>query len=68
MRKILLKFAHFILKRYDLIPLDMKDKVLFDGKVFEIQSYTLSQDFFKTELEMKLCDCFIWVDKKGNPM
>ena len=56
MKRILLKFAHFILKKYSVIPLEMKDKVLFNGKVFEIQSWTLSQEYFKTDLEIKMCD------------
>lgn len=58
MRYLLLKFAHFILKKYGVIPLDMKDKVYFNGQIFEIQSYTLSREYFKTDLEIKLCDCF----------
>lgn len=68
MKRILLKFAHFILKKYSVIPLEMKDKVLFNGKVFEIQSWTLSQEYFKTDLEIKMCDCLKMVDKKGNPL
>ena len=66
MAKLLVKFAHFILKKYDLIPLELKDKVLFNGQVFEIQNYTLSQDFFKTSLTIKMCDCFKMVDKNGQ--
>lgn len=62
MRNLLLKFAHFILNKYDVIPLNIKDKVLFNGQVFEIQSYNLSREYFKTDLEIKLCDCF-----KFNP-
>lgn len=58
MRNLLLKLAHFILNKYDVIPLDMKDKVLYNGKVFEIQSCVLSREYFKTDLEIKLCDCF----------
>lgn len=64
MRYLLLKFAHFILKKYGVIPLDMKDKVLFNGHVFEIQSYNLSREYFKTDLEIKLCDCFKLLDKE----
>lgn len=64
MKKILLKFAHFILKKYGVIPLEMKDKVLVNGMVFEIQEWTLSQDFFKTDLEIKMCDCFQFIDSK----
>lgn len=58
MKKLLLNFAHFILKKYGIVPLEMKDKVLFNGKIFEIQEYRLSQDYFKTDLEIKMCDCF----------
>lgn len=58
MRNLLLRFAHFILKKYSVIPLDMKDKVYFKGQVFEVQSYNLSREYFKTDLEIKLCDCF----------
>lgn len=68
MKKLLLKFAHFILKKYSVIPLDLRDKVLVDGTIFEVQSYTLSREYFKTDLEMKMSDCLKWVDKKGNPM
>lgn len=64
MKKILLNIAHFILKKYGVIPLDIKDKVLYNGTIFEIQSYTLSKEFFKTDLEMRMSDCFKWVDKK----
>ena len=60
MRSLLLRFAHFILKKYSVIPLDMKDKVLYNGKIFEIQSCVLSREYFKTDLEIKLCDCFKW--------
>lgn len=62
MRNLLLKLAQFILNKYDVIPLNIKDKVLFNGQVFEIQSYNLSREYFKTDLEIKLCDCF-----KFNP-
>lgn len=65
MRNLLLKFAHFILKKYDVIPLDMKDKVLYNGQVFEIQSCVLSREYFKTNLEIKLCDCFKMGDING---
>ena len=60
MKKILLKFAHFILKKYGVIPLDMKDKVLYNGTIFEIQSCTLSREYFKTDLEVKMSDCLKW--------
>ena len=60
MRYLLLKFAHFILKKYSVIPLDMKDKVYFNGQIFEVQSYNLSREYFKTDLEIKLCNCFKW--------
>ena len=65
MKKLLLKFAHFILNKYDVIPLDMKDKVLYNGQVFEIQSCVLSREYFKTNLEIKLCDCFKMGDSNG---
>lgn len=58
MRKLLLKFAHFILKKYSVIPLEFKDKVWYEGRVFEIQSATIHREFFKTDLELKMCDCF----------
>ena len=58
MRYLLLRFAHYILKKYSIIPLAMKDKVYFKGQIFEIQSYNLSREYFKTDLEIKLCDCF----------
>lgn len=67
MKRVLLKFAHFILKKYGVIPLEMRDKVLYNGKIFEIQECNLSQEFFKTDLEIRMCDCFKFVDKKGNP-
>lgn len=66
MRYLLLKFAHFILNKYSVIPLEMKDKVIFKGKVFEIQSYTMSQEYFKTDLKIEMCDCHKFVDKKDN--
>lgn len=66
MKKLLLKFAHFILKKYGVIPLDMKDKVLWNGTIFKIQSYTLSRDFFMTNLEIKMSDCSMWIDKKNK--
>ena len=68
MKNLLLKFAHFILKKYGVIPLDLKEKVLVNGTIFEIQSYTLSREYFKTDLEIKMSDCLKWVDKKGNPI
>ena len=68
MKKLLLKFAHYIFKKYGVIPLDMKDKVLYNGTIFEIQSCVLSREYFKTDLEIKMSDCLKWVDKKGNPM
>ena len=58
MRKLLLKFAHFILKKYDVIPLEFKDKVLYEGKIFEIQEAVIHREFFVTDLELKMCDCF----------
>lgn len=58
MRKLLLKFAHFILKKYSVIPLEFKDKVLYEGRIFEIQSATIHREFFKTDLELQMCDCF----------
>ena len=66
MRIILLKLAHYILKKYGVIPLDIKDRVLFNNTVFEIQSYTLSKDFFKTDLTIEMCDCLKMLDKHGN--
>lgn len=62
MKKLLLSLAHFILKKYGIVPLEMKDKVLFNGKVFEIQECILSQEYFKNDLEIKLCDCFKLID------
>ena len=46
MRKLLLKIAHKILKKYGLIPLCFQDKVLFMGKIYEIQSCDISKDFY----------------------
>lgn len=68
MKTLLLKFAHFILKRYGVIPLDMRDKILYNGVIFEIQNCVMSREFFKTDLEIKASDCLKCVDKKGNPM
>lgn len=62
MKKLLLNFAHFIIKKYGIVPLEMKDKVLFNGKIFEIQEFRLLQDYFKTDLEIKMCDCFKFID------
>lgn len=66
MKNILLKFAHWIIKKYGVIPLDMKDKVLFNGIIFEVQSYNLSREYFKSDLEIKMSDCFKWSDKDGK--
>lgn len=57
MKRLLLKFAHFILKKYSVIPLEFKDKVWYEGHVFEIQEATIHKEFFKTDLELKMCDC-----------
>lgn len=65
MKRVLLKFAHFILKKYGVVPLDMKDLVLYDGKVFEIQSCTLHRDFFVTKLDIEMCDCMKFVIEKN---
>ena len=46
LRKLLLKLAHRILKKYGVIPLDFKDKVFFMGTIYEIQSYVISKEFF----------------------
>lgn len=56
LRKLLLKLAHRILKAYRVIPLDFKDKVLFMGNIYEIQSYVISKDFFKTDVSIKMCN------------
>ncbi len=56
-RIFIVKPAHFLLNKYGIIPLEMNDKVLFKGKLFEIQGYSLSQEYFKTELKIELCDC-----------
>lgn len=44
----------------------MNDKVLFKDKVFEIQSYSLSQEYFKTDLKIEMCDCHKFIEKKDN--
>ncbi|EFC94577.1 hypothetical protein CLOSTHATH_07244, partial [Hungatella hathewayi DSM 13479] len=44
LRKLLLKLAHRVLKKYGVIPLDFKDKVLFMGNIYEIQSYVISKE------------------------
>lgn len=56
MKKLLLKFAHFILKKYSAVPLEFKDQVLYQGKVYKIQSATIHMDLHKTELELKMRD------------
>ena len=56
MKKLLLKFAHFILKKYSVIPLEFKDQVLYQGRVYKIQAATIHQDLDKTELELKMND------------
>ena len=66
MRNLLLKLSHIIIKKYGVIPLNMKDKVLFNGMIFEVQSYNLSREYFKSDLEIKLSDCFKWSDKDGK--
>lgn len=68
MKKLLLKIAHSILKRYGIVPLDMKDKILYNGAIFEIQNCVMSREFFKTDLEIKASDCLKWIDQKDNPM
>lgn len=62
-KKLLLKLAHYIIQKYSVIPLELKDKVLFNGIIFEIQSYTLERDFFKTDLTIDMCDCLKLIDK-----
>lgn len=64
--KLLVKLAHFILKKYGSTPIELKDKVIFNGEVFEIQSYTISKDFFKTTLTIKACDCLKLLDLKTD--
>lgn len=61
--KLLIKLARFILKKYDSTPIELKDKVIFNGEVFEIQSYTISKDFFKTNLTIELCDCLSMLER-----
>lgn len=58
LRKLLLKIAHKILKKYGVIPLCFQDKVLFMGKIYEIQSCDISKDFYKTNATIKMSDCF----------
>lgn len=65
--KLLIKLARFILKKYDSTPIELKDKVIFNGEVFEIQSYTMSKDFFKTTLTIELCDCLSLLNLKTEP-
>lgn len=55
-RTLLLKFARYILQKYDCVPLDMKDKVLLNGTIFEIQEYEIRRDFFTTEATIKMMD------------
>ena len=57
LRKLLLKLAHRILKKYGVIPLDFKDKVFFMGTIYEIQSYVISKEIFKTDVTIEMCDC-----------
>ena len=59
-KELLLKFAHFIIKKYGVVPLDLRDLVLFNGTIFEVQSYTIEKEFFKTDLTLRLCDCLKW--------
>ena len=63
MKKILLKLAHYIINKYEAVPLDLKTRIQFNGMVFEIQNYTLSQDFFKTTLTIEACDCLSMLDR-----
>ena len=65
--KLLVKFAHFILKKYGSTPIELKDKVIFNGEVFEIQSYTMSKDFNKTILTIELRDCLSMLELKTKP-
>ena len=60
LRNLLLKFAHYILSKYDVIPLKFRDKVLYEGQVFEIQKCTKQREFFKTDLVLEMCDCIKW--------
>lgn len=62
MKYLLLKFAHFILRKYGVTPLDMKDKVLYKGTIFKIKRIVLSRDCFKTELQIDMCDCLNFLD------
>jgi hypothetical protein len=66
LRKLLLKLAHRVLKKYGVIPLDFKDKVLFMGNIYEIQSYVISKEFFKTDVAVEMCDCFKFPDCGGS--
>lgn len=63
MKRLLLNFAHFILKRYGVIPLDLKDKVMYKGTIFEIQKCTIEKEFFKTDLTLEMCDCIRFVEQ-----
>lgn len=54
MKNILLKLAHFILKKYDVIPIKATDKVLYNGMTFEVQSCTLEHNRYKSKLELTL--------------
>ena len=56
----MLKFAHYILSKYNVVPLKFKDKVLYEDQVFEIQKCTKQREFFKTDLILEMCDCIKW--------
>ena len=63
MQTLLLKLARYIINKYEVVPLDLKTRVQFNGMVFEIQNYTLFQDFFKTTLTIEACDCLSMLDQ-----
>ena len=59
MKKILLKFAHFIIKKYGIVPLKMQDKVYLNNTIFQIQSYTISKDYVSTTATLSLTDNYL---------
>ena len=63
MKKILLQLAHYIINKYETVPLELKTRIQLNGMVFEVQNYTLSQDFFKATLTIEACDCLSMLDQ-----
>ena len=57
LRKLLLKLAHRILKIWGDSS-GFQGQSPFMGNIYEIQSYVISKEFFKTDVTVEMCDCF----------